>query len=275
MPHIISIGHDFCSLHGLMEAKAAADPSEVRTQRMKEKIKKFWGREEVAACKLCGTPLRGIELPCPDCGYLAGTDSNVFYISGDVGSLDKEKAATPAAAPMLAQETPDPGVVDGKTVRRGVEMPADEGAEGMAAKEDFNVSAPVFALDPTGLREMLAEQPEMLEPGLSLVIDKKGNPIRAGFSTAVGNIDLLARDASGALVVVKIAGGGEGEELVEEILQRIGWVRKHLGKGTQQVRGIVLLERAPENLGYAVSAVAGMIAIKTYRVGVTFQDVEI
>ncbi len=242
---------------------------------MKEKIKKLWASEEVAACKLCGTPLLGVELPCPDCGYLAGTDSNVFYISGGEEGRGKGKAANPGATSGRTQGAHDPRVEDEGRPGLEVEMLEAGGENAMGGWEDSDVTTPVFALDPTGLRELLAEQPEILEPGLSLVVDKKGNPIRAGFSTAVGNIDVLARDASGALVVVKIADGVEGEELVEEILQRIGWVRKHLAKGTQEVRGIVLLERAPENLSYAASAVAGMIAIKTYRIGVTFQDVEI
>jgi hypothetical protein len=59
---------------------------------------------------------------------------------------------------------------------------------------------------------------------------------------------------------------------VPATLQRIGWVRKHLGKG--KVRGIILVEQAPENLSYTASAMAGTITFKTYRVAVTFEDVE-
>ena len=40
---------------------------------------------------------------------------------------------------------------------------------------------------------------------------------------------------------------------VAEVLQRIGWVRKHVGEGERTVRGIVLCEGAPEDLGYAAS----------------------
>jgi hypothetical protein len=77
-------------------------------------------------------------------------------------------------------------------------------------------------------------------------------------------------------VVVTIAGRGQpGEKFVAEILQRIGWVRKHLGKGKERVRGIVVVEQVPEDLGYASAAVADTVVIKTYRVGLAIEDVEI
>jgi hypothetical protein len=68
---------------------------------------------------------------------------------------------------------------------------------------------------------------------------------------------------------------GQAEKLVGETLQRIGWVRKNLGKGKQRVRGIVLVDEAPENLSYAAAAVADTIRFKAYQVGVTFRDLEI
>lgn len=136
-------------------------------------------------------------------------------------------------------------------------------------------AVPVFNLDAAALRKLLARQPEILEPGLSVLTDDKGKPIGAGFSTGVGSIDLLARDSSGTLVVVRVGERGQGEELVSETLQRIGWVRKHLAKGKQNVRGVVLVEQAPENLSYTASAVAGTISFKTFSVAVTFENVEI
>ncbi|MEE8242933.1 MAG: endonuclease NucS domain-containing protein, partial [candidate division NC10 bacterium] len=136
-------------------------------------------------------------------------------------------------------------------------------------------STPIFTLDAAGLRKMLARQPELLEPGLNIVTDEKGRLVGSGYATDVGTIDLLARDAKGGLVVVTVAESGQGEEVVAEMLQRIGWVRKNLGKGKQKVRGIVVLEQVPKNLSYAAAAVADTIAFKTYWVALTFGDVEV
>ncbi len=238
---------------------------------MRERIKKLWrGEEEVATCKLCTTRLKEGELTCPNCGYLINTDSNVFYIQGDERRREEEEA--------LAQETPDPDLEDGGEPEVGVgsEKNLDEEIEAaMEGQKNLEASTPVFSLGPAELRELLARQPEMLEPGLSIVTDKGGKPVGAGLSTAVGVIDLLARDASGALVVVMVAEPGQGEELVGETLQRIGWVRKNLGKGMQRVRGIVLVEEAPEDLSYAAAAVAETILFKAYQIGVSFRDVEV
>ncbi len=129
--------------------------------------------------------------------------------------------------------------------------------------------------DPAGLRTLLAEMPETLEPGLEVYRNESGRLVGASYVSGVGDIDLLARDANGDLVVVMISRQGEGEELIAQVLERIGWVRKHIGEGGEQVRGIVLCEEAPEGLSYAASAVAGTVSFKTYRIGLAFQDIEI
>ncbi|MFQ5533085.1 MAG: hypothetical protein ACE5EP_04455, partial [Candidatus Methylomirabilales bacterium] len=151
----------------------------------------------------------------------------------------------------------------------------EEPQELTAVLTEVDTSPPDFTLDPAGLRQLLWGQPELLEEGLSILADEKGRPVGARFTTGVGDIDLLARDRSGALVVVMVSAGDQGEELVAEVLQRIGWVRKHLGKGKQKVRGIVLMEEPPENLSYAAAAVADTVTFKTYRITLAFDDVEI
>jgi hypothetical protein len=182
-----------------------------------------------------------------------------------------------------------------KDAARGIALPRElgdleaeraEGPEGgvaveekadrpMAVQTSSEEPLQVFALDPPGLRRLLARQPELLEPGLSVFTDEKGKPVGTGYSTQVGEIDLLALDKSGAFVVIRVADREGGEDLVAETLQRIGWVRKHLGKGKQKARGIILVEQAPENLSYTAAGVAGTITFKAYRVAVTFEDVVI
>jgi hypothetical protein len=135
-------------------------------------------------------------------------------------------------------------------------------------------AAPFGAPDPMGLRAMLAQQPELLEPGLSVYTSEKGTPLGAGYTSAVGEIDLLAKDADGGFVVVMVAEPYEGEALVSGVLQRIGWVRKHLCAGSQAVRGIVLMDQARDEIVYAAAAVADTVSFKTYQVALTFSDLE-
>jgi uncharacterized Zn finger protein (UPF0148 family) len=239
------------------------------------KGKKLWGRDEVATCKLCGTQLKEGDLTCPLCGFLTGADANVFVIPGNAGGAAKQKEIRPTQTPPPAKETAVPDMKEAEPTEVEPELDIEEETAPVIQKKP-EASTPAFTLDAPGLRKLLARQPDLLEPGLRLVADKKGKPIGAGLSTAVGDIDLLARDGSGGFVVVMIAGRGQqGEKFVAEILQRIGWVRKHLGKGKERVRGIVLVEQVPEDLGYASAAVAETVAIKTYRVGLAIEDVEI
>jgi RecB family endonuclease NucS len=131
-------------------------------------------------------------------------------------------------------------------------------------------------MGPAGLRSMLADQPELLEPGLRVYRDESGAPVGVDYATGVGAIDLLATDGRGNLVAVVVSEKGRAEEdLVAEVLQRIGWLRKHLCEAHQQVRAIVLVEEPPASLPYAAAAVADTVSFKTFRVALVFEDVEI
>lgn len=219
----------------------------------------------------------GGQLTCPHCGFVTGTASYVFNLPEAEGRRGEAKDAGTATLPTSAQEQLDPDLGDGEGPEVGAELAEDEGeeSEGVTGTQDeLDAGIPVFTLDRLGVRELLAKQPELVEPGLRLATNKKSEPIGAGFSTAVGEIDLLAKDKSGAFVVVSIAERGQEGKLVSETLQRVGWIRKRLGRGKLKVRGIVLADQAPENLSYAAVAVAGTISFKTYQVTVTFEDVE-
>lgn len=222
-------------------------------------------------CKLCATVLEEGARNCPNCGHEVG--AKVGPEKGKGVKSTKTIPPTPVGLDLDLEEEdverePEPEV--------NVEFDLEEEIERVIeAPKGSVVSTPIFTLDAAGLRKMLARQPELLEPGLNIVTDEKGRLVGSGYATDVGTIDLLARDAKGGLVVVTVAESGQGEEVVAEMLQRIGWVRKNLGKGKQKVRGIVVLEQVPKNLSYAAAAVADTIAFKTYWVALTFGDVEV
>ena len=121
---------------------------------------------------------------------------------------------------------------------------------------------------------MLAGKPGMLEPGLEIYRNERGTPLGAGYTSAVGEIDLLARDADGGLVVVMVAEPHQGADLISSALERIGWVRKHLGGEGKRVRGIVLVERPKDDIAYAASAVADTVTFKVFQVALTFDDLD-
>ncbi len=222
-------------------------------------------------CKLCATVLEEGTRNCPNCGHEVGAK-----VGPEKGKGVKSTKTIPPTPVRLDLDLEEEDVEREPEPEVGVEFDLEEEVERVIeAPKGSVVSTPIFTLDAAGLRKMLARQPELLEPGLNIVTDEKGRLVGSGYATDVGTIDLLARDAKGGLVVVTVVESGQGEEVVAEMLQRIGWVRKNLGKGKQKVRGIVVLEQVPKNLSYAAAAVADTIAFKTYWVALTFGDVEV
>lgn len=222
-------------------------------------------------CKLCATVLEEGTRNCPNCGHEVGAK-----VGPEKGKGVKSTKTIPPTPVRLDLDLEEEDVEREPEPEVGVEFDLEEEVERVIeAPKGSVVSTPIFTLDAAGLRKMLARQPELLEPGLNIMTDEKGRLVGSGYATDVGTIDLLARDAKGGLVVVTVVESGQGEEVVAEMLQRIGWVRKNLGKGKQKVRGIVVLEQVPKNLSYAAAAVADTIAFKTYWVALTFGDVEV
>jgi len=132
-----------------------------------------------------------------------------------------------------------------------------------------------FDLSPEGIRDLVIARPEMIEEGLSVHEGRDGGASGAHFETSVGTIDLLARDAASGWVIVLVAEAAQGKELVGDLLQLMGWVRKHLSAEGQEVRAIVLVDEVPEDIGYAAAAVSDTVEFKRYQVGLTIEKIDI
>lgn len=78
------------------------------------------------------------------------------------------------------------------------------------------------------MQKALARDPEVIEPGLS-VVDLE-------VPTGVGGIDLYARDSEGRLVVVELKRGKATQEAVHQLSRYVTTVSEQVG---QQVRGIL------------------------------------
>jgi hypothetical protein len=220
-------------------------------------------REVAMHCKLCNTRLGENVRFCPNCGNDAGSLS---------GKETRPKVGRMARLPVRGRKTGEAALELAQPVDPGDSNDSSGPVRAIPRK----TSPPaLLAPEPTSVRETLAGRPELLEPGLRLHADAQGRPIGLDFSTEVGEIDLLGRDTAGSYVVVMIAGQGQGEDYIAQVLERVGWVRKHLATGSEKVRGILLLDQPPESLSYAAAAVADTIAFKTYRMSLCFEDLRI
>jgi len=221
-------------------------------------------------CKLCNTRISLGEKTCPNCG------ADVRGMSGS------------HPAPRRSGRLSPSGLATGPDARREpeLELELDEvtptsappAAHPHAAHPAASPASrpPAGAMGPAGLRALLAERPELLEPGLRVYRDESGAPAGVDYATGVGTIDLLASDGRGHLVAVLVSEKARGEEdLVADALQRLGWLRKHLCKPGQPARALVLVEEPPAGLSYAAAAVADTVAFKTYRIALIFEDVDL
>lgn len=94
------------------------------------------------------------------------------------------------------------------------------------------------------MQRALRQQPELLEPGLC-VIDHE-------LPTGVGSVDLFARDANGALVVVELKRGRATHEAVHQLARYVRHVRA-LQPDETHVRGLLV---APAATGPALKQLA-------------------
>ena len=224
-------------------------------------------------CQSCQTKLSPRDESCPTCGRSAGGRRDLGNSgSGTQGSKrsyplppasSKEPDANETSKPRAQKKAAAPRAAKRGEARKRAAAPPepprrDEG--GMAS------------VRPDDVRRMLIAQPDMIEPGLE-IYREDGAAAGAGYSTAVGDIDLLAVDDAGAWVVISVPEAQAGKDIVGELLQRMGWVRRHLGESGQEVRGIVLMDALPDDLGYAAAAVSDTVEFKIYQLALTLESV--
>ena len=113
----------------------------------------------------------------------------------------------------------------------------------------------------TDLRDHLAENPNLIERGLSLV----GKEYTI---TGAGRADLVCKDKRGNYVVVETKKAGESDKVVGQILRYVGGLRKE-GK---KARGIIIVNEPDEKLDFAIEAVKDFIKLKYYKVRFDLAD---
>ena len=231
----------------------------------------------MANCKSCGTRTGTRDRNCPNCGRTLGPGSSLSSqkpLDPDLTFPSQEavKSDPKPKAQSKLKLKPEPKL-EVKTMPEPKVEPKPEPEVELADAIEEAASGSPFTLRPEELLARISQEPALLEPGLSVYRDPESGEI-AGveLSTEVGDIDLLAEDPEGALVVVKVAGGDAGE-LVGPVLAQMGWVSKHIAHDQRPVRALVLLEPPAPELGYAARAVADSISFKTWRITVAVDDV--
>lgn len=98
------------------------------------------------------------------------------------------------------------------------------------------------------LEDILEQNLEQLEPGPELVGRQ--------YSTAVGPIDLLAKDEDGLYVVIELKRGRSSDRIVGQVARYLSWVIDRLAGGDDQmVRAIVVGREYDRNFKAAITQI--------------------
>ena len=224
-------------------------------------------------CETCQERLKSGARKCPNCGHATQKGRNLG--SGSVRGTTTQTAYSLPLAPQLVEEEPKVAETKAKEAKKQPRPAVRKASPAKKSAPKPSRAEPKFELSPDGIRDLLIARPEWIEEGLCHHTDGDDDAAGARFETSVGRIDLLARDAASGWVVGLVAESGQGKELMGDLLQLMGWVRKHLSAEEQEVRGIVLVDSAPEDLGYAAAAVSDTVEFKLYRVGLTLEKIDV
>jgi hypothetical protein len=212
----------------------------------------------MANCKSCGTRTGTRDRNCPNCGRTLTPGSSLSGqkpLDPDLTSPSQEAVESHPEPVAQAKPEPKPKPKPEPELEPEVETMPEPKAEPKPAPEP----APEVELS-EAVEEAASGSPFTLGP----------EELLARISRE--EIDLLAEDAEGALVVVKVAGADAGQ-VVGSVLEQMGWVSKHIAHDERPVRALVLLEPPAPELGYAARAVADSISFKTWRITVAVDDV--
>lgn len=107
---------------------------------------------------------------------------------------------------------------------------------------------------------------------LTLYADEEGSTGQQ-YTTDVGIIDILARDANGGFVVIELKRAQEGYKVVGQTLNYIGWVKANLAEEGERVRGLVIVGRADKTLRSAVQPVSDIIGLREYHIQLSLSSI--
>lgn len=132
-------------------------------------------------------------------------------------------------------------------------LPGSSASEVLGNDDDSDEAA--FALE-FQLRDFIAQNFSVIDVNgkrLRLYVDPSG---RDGieFPTAVGPIDILAVDDSGAFFVFELKRARSPDRAIGQLTRYMGWVQQTIGRN-QEVNGIIVAKEISDSLCYAVSVV--------------------
>lgn len=123
------------------------------------------------------------------------------------------------------------------------------------------------------LRDFLARNMAIVEPGLQLYEDEEGI---TGVEFPVGGrfADLLGVDTHGRLVVIELKVSRGYDRVIGQLLRYMAWISQHQAEAGQGVRGMIIAREISEDLRLACSSIPD-VELFEYELAVTLRSVAI
>lgn len=102
-----------------------------------------------------------------------------------------------------------------------------------------------------GIEDFYVERLALIEEGLKLLEEQKGDRKGRQYSTPIGAIDLLCLDRNGTYVIIEIKAIEARDSAFGQVLRYIGWVHRNLENGLKNARGIIIAAEFPEAARYS------------------------
>lgn len=118
------------------------------------------------------------------------------------------------------------------------------------------------------LHEILADRLHEVEEGLKAHTDPG---IMSKFPVPLSPTDILAHDAKGGIVILKVFTQPPGHQFITDLLVNIGWANENMGG--KEVRAIVLSPVIPDELRFAAKSIPG-VKLVTYEYKLVFSPVK-
>ena len=145
-----------------------------------------------------------------------------------------------------------------------------QGASSQAPEVAEEKEPPTEFAYETDLRDFLAKNLSVLEPGLHLYQDEGITGVE--FPAGGRFIDILAVDAQDKLVVVELKVSRGYDRVVGQLLRYMAWVATHQAETGQNVRGIIVAREISEDLLLACSTLPN-VELFEYQLSVTLRRV--
>jgi len=148
-------------------------------------------------------------------------------------------------------------VAEGKEIIKGVSEEIEQISDERAKME--------FAMEKY-LEEFIEANFERISFGMDLELYQDEESSGRQYPTAIGNIDLLARDKkTKEFVVIELKKGRSSDAVVGQILRYMGWVKENLATDQETVRGIIIAKEKDEKIEYAIKMIPN-ISLFIYNV---------